>query len=143
MCNLIVLPDGIPRAKHRRDSSILIAILKQQKIEKRLNVAICAAPTAVLYPYGLLKGDCFTCHPYFRDLCMETAPAEVPVVVDGNLTTNRGADTAVEFSLKLVKLLYDTEEGKRTCERHGVKKITLFCHGFGYTASLRTDRSCS
>lgn len=66
--------------------------------------AICAAPT-VLADAGLLAGKRFTAH--------FSVHAELPgvlgderVVKDGNIITSRGAGTAVEFGLALVRELF-------------------------------------
>jgi 4-methyl-5(b-hydroxyethyl)-thiazole monophosphate biosynthesis len=106
--DLIALPGGMPGAEHLRDSAVLIDMLRQQKREGRLYAAICSAPAVVFHPQGLLEGKRATCHPSFSHLIQGAGPVEETVVVDGNLVTSRGAGTAVEFSLKLVELLYGT-----------------------------------
>lgn len=66
--------------------------------------AICAAPL-VLADAGLLEGKRFTAHFSTRDE-LPQALAEERVVEDGLLVTSRGAGTAVEFGLALVRRLY-------------------------------------
>ncbi len=104
--HLIALPGGMPGSEHLRDSAALTDLLQRQALAGRLYGAICAAPAVVLHHHGLLKGRRATCHPSFRHLVEEGQILEEPVVVDGNLVTSRGAGTAVQFSLKLVELLY-------------------------------------
>lgn len=66
--------------------------------------AICAAPT-VLADAGLLEGKKFTAHfSVYGELT--GAMAEARVVESGQIITSRGAGTAVDFGLALVKLLF-------------------------------------
>ena len=65
--------------------------------------AICAAPT-VLKDAGLLAGRRFTSHAGVLSELPESQLQE-RVVEDGNLVTSRGAATAVEFGLALVRRL--------------------------------------
>jgi protein deglycase len=72
--------------------------------------AICAAPT-VLADAGLLAGRRFTAH----DSVWEELPlalADERVVEDGYLITSRGAGTAVEFGLALVRRLFGEPKAK-------------------------------
>jgi 4-methyl-5(b-hydroxyethyl)-thiazole monophosphate biosynthesis len=102
--DLIVLPGGLPGAEHMRDCAELIEMLKRQRGTGRLYAAICASPAVVLQPHGLLEGKKATCYPSPNlDLPGRT---EDNVVVDGNCITSRGPGTALEFSLKLVVLLF-------------------------------------
>ena len=72
--------------------------------------AICAAPT-VLRDAGLLEGKRFTAHHSVYDE-LPNAIAEERVVEDGLLITSRGAGTAVDFGLAIVRRLY----GKDVCD---------------------------
>jgi protein deglycase len=65
--------------------------------------AICAAPT-VLKDAKLLAGRRFTAHFSVRDELPEALASE-RVVEDGPLVTSRGAGTAIEFGLALVRRL--------------------------------------
>lgn len=66
--------------------------------------AICAAPT-VLKDAGLLGGRRFTAHLSVRDELPE-ALGDQRVVEDGEIVTSRGAGTAIDFGLALVRRLY-------------------------------------
>lgn len=108
--DLIVLPGGMPGAEHLRDCSQLIDMLKEQAASGRLYAAICASPAVVLKPHGLLENKKATCYP---SLISELEnPEQVKVVVDGNCITSQGPGTALEFSLKLVELLFGTEKSR-------------------------------
>ncbi len=66
--------------------------------------AICAAPT-VLADAGLLAGKRFTAHFSVHGELPEALAAE-RVVEDGCLITSRGAGTALDFGLALVRRLF-------------------------------------
>ena len=75
--------------------------------------AICAAPT-VLKKAGILKGKSMTCHPsvqsnfdcYVKDR----------VVVDEKVITSQSPGTAMEFSFKLVEILFGADRLKKLNE---------------------------
>lgn len=108
--DLIVLPGGMPGAEHLRDSSHLTEMLKEQAASGRLYAAICASPAVVLKPHGLLDNKKATCYPSLL-LDLDT-PEQAKVVVDGNLITSQGPGTALEFSLKLIELLFSKQKSQ-------------------------------
>jgi 4-methyl-5(b-hydroxyethyl)-thiazole monophosphate biosynthesis len=108
--DLIALPGGIPGAENLRDSGELIGMLKRQRAEGRLYGAICASPAVVFQYHDLLGSRNATCHPFFVDELDNKAMVESRVVVDGNCITSRAPGTAIEFSLKLVEMLYGKEK---------------------------------
>jgi len=116
--DLIALPGGMPGAQHLHDSKELIQLLKNQNREGKLYAAICAAPAIVLYPHGFLFRRRATCHPgrinTFEN--SDTEAVNARVVVDGNCITSQGPGTAIEFSLKLVELLFGPEKAKEVAD---------------------------
>lgn len=116
--DLIALPGGIPGAQHLHDSKELTQLLERQNREGKLYAAICAAPAVVLFPHGLLSHRRATCHPgrvkTFENTDTESVNARV--VVDGNCITSQGPGTAIEFSLKLVELLFGPEKAKEVAD---------------------------
>ncbi|MCE5340681.1 MAG: DJ-1/PfpI family protein [Planctomycetaceae bacterium] len=108
--DLIVLPGGMPGAEHLRDSSELIEMLKKQKESDRFYAAICASPAVVFEHHGLLAGKKATCYPGMGGKLKELTNQRV--VVDGNCITSQGPGTALEFSLKLVELLFGAEKSR-------------------------------
>ena len=117
--DLIVLPGGMPGAEHLRDSSQLVDMLKEQAASSRLYAAICASPAVVLKPHGLLKNKKATCYP---SLLSELDNAEqTKVVIDDNLITSQGPGTALEFSLKLVEMLFDKQKSQEVAKAMLVK----------------------
>ena len=110
--DLIALPGGMPGAEHLRDSKKLEMMLRRQQRERRYYAAICASPVVVLQHHGLL-GQCqATCHPHFVNQLENTQAVESRIVVDGTCITSRGPGTALEFSLKLVELLFGEQKAK-------------------------------
>ncbi len=114
--DLIALPGGMPGAEHLRDCELLTALLKRQQQEGRLYAAICAAPVVVLQYHGLLVGRRATCHPAFAEQLKNNEAVEQRVVVDEPCITSRGPGTALEFTLKLIELLYDAQKAREIGE---------------------------
>lgn len=110
--DLIVLPGGMPGAENLRDCKPLIQLLLKQKNAARLYGAICAAPAVVLQTHRLLDNLQATCHPNFTGYLVNQEAVEKRVVVDGQCITSRGPGTAMEFSLKLVEILYGREKAQ-------------------------------
>jgi 4-methyl-5(b-hydroxyethyl)-thiazole monophosphate biosynthesis len=112
--NLIALAGGMPGAEHLRDSNVLIELLKAQAESGRFYAAICASPAVVLKHHGLLAGKKATCYPSLISQLPNTEDAKV--VVDGNCITSQGPGTALEFSLKLVELLFGKEKTEEVAQ---------------------------
>jgi protein deglycase len=98
----IVLPGGLPGARHLRDSAALARLLADQDSAGRLVAAICAAPVVVLQAQGLLRGRGATCFPGLRDQLEAGSRRAGRVVQDGHLLTSQGPGTALEFALAIV-----------------------------------------
>jgi 4-methyl-5(b-hydroxyethyl)-thiazole monophosphate biosynthesis len=114
--DLIVLPGGMPGAERLRDSKELTDLLTRQKQEGKLFAAICASPAIVLHHHGLLDDRKATAYPGMAEQLPNTESIESRVVVDGNCITSRGPGTAIEFSLKLVEVLYGEEMAKKIAD---------------------------
>lgn len=105
--DLVFLPGGAGVKALCADSRVVDAV-KRQHAAGRWLAAICAAPT-ILNDAGLLTGRRYTAHFSVADE-LPAILSEEKVVTDGNLTTSRGAGTAVEFGLHLVALLTSREK---------------------------------
>jgi 4-methyl-5(b-hydroxyethyl)-thiazole monophosphate biosynthesis len=108
--DLIVLPGGMPGAENLRNSKELEAHLKEQRDHGRMYGAICASPAVVLHAHGLLSRKRATWYPTFAGKMPEAGVTTDRVVVDGQVITSQGPGTALEFSLKLVSLLFGEEK---------------------------------
>lgn len=105
--DLLFLPGG-PGVKELREDGRSAALAKRLSAEGKVITAICAAPT-VLHDAGLLSGKRFTAHfSVYEEL--PGALKEERVVQDGKLVTSRGAGTALEFGLALVRELFGTQK---------------------------------
>ncbi|HEY3496258.1 MAG TPA: DJ-1 family glyoxalase III [Polyangiaceae bacterium] len=106
----VVLPGGMPGAKHLRDDTRVQSLLCEAAARDKLVGAICAAPIA-LDAAGLLDGKRATAYPGH-----EIRPAiyvEEDVVTDGNIVTSRGVGTALDFALALVERLAGSDTASR------------------------------
>ncbi len=106
--DLIVLPGGLPNAFTLADNEHVQKLLKEFKSSDKYIAAICAAPYA-LHKAEVLNKD-YTCYPSFEQkIVPENYISNQNVVKDGNVITSRGPATAMEFALKIVKLLKGDE----------------------------------
>ncbi len=100
----VVLPGGMPGAKHLRDDPVVQAMLGRQLNSGGLLGAICAAPMA-LGLAGALQGHAATCYPGFEEHLIGAEVREQPVVEDRQVITSRGPGTAIAFALALARRL--------------------------------------
>ena len=108
---LICLPGGQPGTDNlKKDVRIKILLNKMLKQEK-LIAAICAAPI-VLKKADILENQLLTCHPSVQSEFNSHNYLSDRVVVDGNLITSQSPGTAMEFALKLVEILFDSNRLK-------------------------------
>lgn len=99
----IVLPGGMPGAKHLSESNVLIELLRRQNRQHKIVAAICASPVVVLEAKGLIGGRDATCFDGMDDDLMTFKRGDV--VVDRELITSRGPATAIPFALEIVQQL--------------------------------------
>lgn len=99
---VLVLPGGMPGAKHLNEHEGLKALIKEFNARGKTISAICAAPM-VLGGLGLLDGKRATCYPGFEPELIGAQTTGESVVVDGNITTGRGPGLVFDFALRLVE----------------------------------------
>lgn len=105
--NAIVLPGGGQGVTNFSQNQTLHQILTKHAAGKGLIAAICAA-TTVLHEYGLLPPrTVVTSHPSTADVLSSYTYTLDRVAVDGRIVTSRGAGTAFEFALALIRILTD------------------------------------
>ena len=115
-----ILPGGLPGATNLASSDIVNDIIKTMASDGKTVAAICASPTVVLSPAGVLSGRAATCYPGIEDgFAPDVTRKTDPVVADGNIITSRGPATALLFSLAIVEDLC----GKDTADK--IRKATL------------------
>ncbi|MEN9281281.1 MAG: hypothetical protein RL594_216 [Bacteroidota bacterium] len=109
----IVLPGGSQGVNNFARSAALEQVLRRHAASKGLIGAICAAPT-VLHEFKLLHdGAVVTSHPGVADVFAPYTYTLDRVAVDGMVVTSRGAGTACEFALALIRRLADEKTARR------------------------------
>jgi protein deglycase len=104
----VALPGGMPGAANLAVSKELNALLKKFNAEKKIIAAICAAPSVVLAPLGILDNKNATCYPGDQKAFSKTTVyKEDNVVIDDNAITSRGPATALEFGFTILEKLTD------------------------------------
>jgi 4-methyl-5(b-hydroxyethyl)-thiazole monophosphate biosynthesis len=112
-CDMIVLPGGGGGAMRLAAHDGLREKLYSFHNSGRKIAAICASPSVVLGPLGILEGRRATCYPGMEKGMEGAIFAEGDVVSDGHITTSRGPATSIAFALALIEILKDTETKER------------------------------
>ena len=111
--DLICLPGGQPGTDNLKKDIRIKNILKKMQKQDKYIAAICAAPT-VLLKAGILKNKLITCHPSVQSSFNSFVKERV--VVDEKIITSQSPGTAMEFSLKLVEILFGNDRLKKVNE---------------------------
>ena len=111
--DLLLIPGG-PGVKALRADGRPAALAEQFSAAARPVGAICAAPTG-LADAGLLDGRRYTAHFSVNEE-LPRALSGARVVEDGELITSRGAGTALDFGLALVKRLFGDAKAREIAE---------------------------
>ena len=115
--DLVVLPGGQPGTDNLcKDTRVAQLLKKMDQLHKYI-AAICAAPL-VLKKVGIIENRRITSHPFVQGEMLGTAYQDERVVVDGHIVTSRSPGTAMEFSLKLVEILFGID--RRNVVKKGV-----------------------
>jgi len=104
--DILILPGGMPGTMNLLAYEPLLALLLDFHKEKKTIAAICAAPL-ILGEIGILEGKSATIYPGMENRLIGAHPSESPVCVDGHILTSRGAGTAIEFTLAIIRELTD------------------------------------
>ena len=99
--SMVIFPGGMPGALNLDASPFTDKIIEAVVRGGGRIAAICAAPL-VLGRRGLLKGKRATCYPGFEGELLGATVTGEDVVTDGNITTARGMEVALEFARELV-----------------------------------------
>ena len=101
---VLVLPGGMPGAKHLNEHEELKKHIKEFAKNGKTVAAICAAPM-VLGGLGLLDGRKATCYPGFEPELIGAKATGEKVVVDENIVTGKGPAFVFDFALQLVETI--------------------------------------
>lgn len=102
--DLLYLPGGMPGTLHLKACpAVPVEVLRRADAGEPI-AAICAAPS-ILAELGVLDRRRATANPAFMEAIAQggATAEEKPVVVDGAITTSRGAGTAFDLGLELVR----------------------------------------
>lgn len=111
--DLLLLPGG-PGVKALRADGRPAQLARQYAAANKPIAAICAAPT-VLADAGLLADRRYTAHFSVNEE-LPLAMSGARVVEDGDVITSRGAGTALDFGLALVKRLFGDARAREVAE---------------------------
>ncbi len=100
----VLLPGGMPGAKHLKENELVIELLRRVNNRGNLVGAICAAPI-VLEESGIIADRQITVYPGFEEQMASAQHVDASVVVDGNIITGKGPWYAAEFSLQIIEYL--------------------------------------
>jgi len=119
--DMIVLPGGMPGTTNLEDHEELKALLVKFNNEKKMIGAICAAPM-ILGHLNILKGKKAVCYPGMEKELLGADVKKKNVAEDGNIITSRGAGTAIDFALTIVKSLDGKEKAEKLSKNIVYKK---------------------
>jgi len=111
--DLLLIPGG-PGVRALRSDGRPAQLARQFAAASKPIGAICAAPT-VLADAGLLEGRRYTAHFSVNEE-LPRVLSGARVVEDGDLITSRGAGTALDFGLALVKRLFGDAKAREIAE---------------------------
>ena len=100
----LICPGGMPGATNLADCETLCEILKEQDEKGEKIAAICASPSVILGPLGLLDGRDAVCYPGMEDGMEGANVIDQPVVIDGNIVTGQGPAAAAKFALAIAAI---------------------------------------
>jgi 4-methyl-5(b-hydroxyethyl)-thiazole monophosphate biosynthesis len=115
----ILIPGG-PGAEKLAANEVVLQIVRNFNMQKKLIYAICAAPM-VLDRAGILKDKNYTCFP--GTAINSGRRLEEKVVIDGNIVTSQGVGTSLDAAIKLVEIIVSPEEAAIQASRtlyHGL-----------------------
>ncbi len=99
----LILPGGMPGASNLAACEPLTRLLLEQDKEGRGIAAICASPSVVFGPLGLVEGRKAVCYPGMEQGLKGAQVMQSRVAVDGHVVTGNGPASATAFALAIVE----------------------------------------
>lgn len=106
---MVILPGGMPGAKHLDGSALVERYLKAADEKGAYMAAICAAPM-VLGKRGYLRGKKAVCYPGFEEYLTGATVCDCAVLVDGKVITGCGMGAAMQFGGALIRMMKGAEK---------------------------------
>ena len=100
----LILPGGMPGATNLRNCEPLCNLLINHYRKGGYVAAICASPTIVFGPLGMLQHHEAVCYPGMEATLNCQTQRDDMVVVSDNVVTGKGPAAANEFALTIVAL---------------------------------------
>ena len=110
--DMLVLPGGMPGTKTLMGHEGLRNLLVSYDKKKKYIAAICAAPS-ILGRNDMLQGKEAVCFPGFEEDLVGALQAGKSTVIDGHVITSKGLGTSIDFSLAIIKTLFDAETANK------------------------------
>ena len=105
----IVLPGGAQGVENLMKFDKLGILLEHQKSKNKIIAAVCAAPLVLSHFKIIGKDNTITSHPSVKDNLRIYNWKNERVVEDGIFITSKGAGTAIEFTLNIIRKLCGDE----------------------------------
>ncbi|MBS1561931.1 MAG: DJ-1/PfpI family protein [Bacteroidetes bacterium] len=109
----IVLPGGSQGVQNFIENAQLEHMLQRHRERKGVIGAICAAPVVLHELNMLARTAVITSHPSVAETLQGYAYTLERVAQDGRLITSRGAGTAFEFTLAVIRMMVDEATASR------------------------------
>lgn len=114
--DIMIFPGGMPGTKNLAACETLMQAMRDHYDAGGAVAAICAAPGLVLSQLGDRMDEVeFTCYDGFQDTTMALGAifTPVPSVASGRIITGRSAGYSIDFGLKILEYLTDSENAKK------------------------------
>lgn len=98
----IIFPGGMPGASNLAACEPLVNLINKHYQKNGKIAAICASPSVILGPLGILNGRNAVCYPGMEHGMKGAKVGFKPVVTDGNVITGNGPAAATQFALTIV-----------------------------------------
>ena len=108
----VIIPGGYNGVKAIRSNEKAMGVLRNHVDEKKLVALICAGPLALMDLENGKRPSKITSWPSFEEKFVKNdfEWEDKRVVEDGNFLTSQGPGTAMEFALKIVKILTNDDD---------------------------------
>lgn len=112
----LICPGGMPGASNLAACPTLTDALVAQDAKGGKIAAICASPSVIFGPLGLLEGKRAVCYPGMEAGMEGAIAGSEPVATDGNIVTGNGPAAANEFGLTIVRESVGAEAARQVAE---------------------------
>lgn len=112
----LICPGGMPGASNLVACKPLTNALIAQNSKGGKIAAICASPSVIFGPLGLLEGKHAVCYPGMERGMTGAIVGYTPIAIDGNIITGNGPAAASAFSFAIVQESKGEEVARQVAE---------------------------